>query len=468
MKETKRKNENSPKNYYNNLLDKTVKMMLVYIQATGSNVCIYDYSYKPLFLTETGKGIENSEQPHDKSLEKAVCPHCARFFSEAGNKIETFPCHGMHIDAIREANKKGGSYTYRCGMGFIFWTSPIYTEGIFSGALRGYGFIDPSYNKNDAGLMSNNTIPPEEFIESIESFPVADNEKVHSLAEMLLLCAEALSSGTEDYHEILRRRTEQQKIMSQLINELKTKHPEGTVKPGYPLDTERMLIAALRKGDSVQAKKLLNELLAILLFSNPGHFKYIQLRTTELVVLLSRVEVSPGKGGTLALETSSRSLKSVQEAKTIEELTDILHTIVERISAQISSFQGIPHAVALRKAESFIWENYTRKISLQEIADVAGLSAPYFSTIFKEEMGENLSKYLNRLRVERASRLLLETEMSLSDIASACCFEDQSWFSKIFKAYTGISPGKYRNQGGGMVKQISENNLSEDFLKTIK
>jgi AraC-like DNA-binding protein len=50
--------------------------------------------------------------------------------------------------------------------------------------------------------------------------------------------------------------------------------------------------------------------------------------------------------------------------------------------------------------------------------------------------------------VEKASRLLLETEMSLSEIAACCCFEDQSWFSKIFKAYTGISPGKYRNQGG--------------------
>jgi AraC-like DNA-binding protein len=87
-------------------------------------------------------------------------------------------------------------------------------------------------------------------------------------------------------------------------------------------------------------------------------------------------------------------------------------------------------------------------MSLHEIAKVAGLSAPYFSTIFKEEMGENLSKYINRLRVEKASKLLLETNLTLSEISGACCFEDQSWFSKIFKAFTGISPGKYRNQGG--------------------
>jgi AraC-like DNA-binding protein len=285
---------------------------------------------------------------------------------------------------------------------------------------------------------------------------------------MLLLCAEALSSGSEDYHEILRRRTEQQEIIAKYIEELKAENTEDSVKQGYPLDKERTLVATLRRGDSAGAKRLLNELLAALIFSNPGHFRYVQLRATELVVLLSRVEVSPGKGGNLALETNNRSLKRVQESRTIEELTDILHTIIERISALFSSFQGIPHAAALRRVESYILENYTRKISLQEIAAVAGLSAPYFSTVFKEEMGENFSKYINRLRVERASRLLLETEMSLGEIAGACCFEDQSWFSKIFKAYTGISPGKYRNQGGGTIQKISENNLSEDFLKTIK
>ena len=83
-------------------------------------------------------------------------------------------------------------------------------------------------------------------------------------------------------------------------------------------------------------------------------------------------------------------------------------------------------------------------------------------------MGENLSKYLNRLRVEKASRLLLETDMSLSEIAACCCFEDQSWFSKKFKAYTGISPGKYRNQGGGIIGNIGDNNLSEGFRKAVK
>jgi AraC-like DNA-binding protein/ligand-binding sensor protein len=456
MKENKA-NTNSAQNYSAELMGKAEKIMLDYNQATGSGICIYDSSCTPIF-----PDCENCGH------EKTICSHCVKFHSDR----EIFPCHDMHKNAILEANKKGGSHVYQCSMGFLFWTSPIYTEGCFSGALRGSGFlpenkktVDIFANANDTLVMCNNDISQEEFKERVNSFPKADGEKIQSLAEMMQICAESLSSGSEDYHEILRRRTEQQEAISKIIAELEKKYPKDAEKPGYPLEKEKALIATLRRGDSIEAKKILNELLAMLIFSYSDQFKYVQLRVTELVVLLSRVEVSPGKSGNLSMEANSQSLRQVQEAKTIEELTDILHTIVDRVSGIIASFRGIPHAAALRKAESFIMENYTRKISLKEIAAVAGLSAPYFSTIFKEEMGEKLSKYLNRLRVEKASRLLLETDMSLGEIAACCCFEDQSWFSKIFKAYTGISPGKYRNQGGGMIRNIDENNISQDLAE---
>jgi len=460
MKENKMKTE-ILQDYNENLMDKASRIMFDYNQATGSCTCIYDKTSKPKFINRCGV---------DCCPEKKICPYC-----KIGGNKDSFPCHEMHTNAIKEANKKGGCYIYQCNLGLLFWTSPIYTDGTFSGAIRGSGFlaenkktVDIFLNAKDTFVMCNSEIPNEEFKERVNSLPEADGEKVQSLAEMMQLCAESLSSGSEDYHETIRRRAMQQETITKLIEGLKQQHPANAEKLGYPLEKEKMLMSALRKGENSEAKKNLNELLAILFFTNPGQFKYVQLRVIELVVLISRVEISPAKSGNLSMEINSQNLKMVQEAKTIEELTDILHNIVDRVSGAISSFRGIPHAAALRKAENFIMENFTRKISLKEISAVAGLSPPYFSTIFKEEMGENLSKYLNRLRVEKASRFLLDTEMSLSEIAACCCFEDQSWFSKIFKAYTGISPGKYRNQGGGIVRNIGENNLSEGLRKTIK
>ena len=465
MRENKIKT-NERNDFIENFMEKAARIMSDYNQATGSCTCIYDRAFKPKFF---GKAITEC------SPENKICSYCNKFNSGTNNNHESSPCHDMHVNAIKEANKKGSFHIYQCCYGLLFWTSPIYTEGVFSGAIRGSGFytdnnkpVDIFSNANDNFVMCNSEIPNEELKERISSLPAADGDKVQSLAEMMQLCAESLSSGSEDYHEIIRRRAQQQETISKIIDELKQQYPVNAEKLGYPLEKEKVLLSTLRKGENTEAKRILNELLAILFFTNPGQFKYVQLRVIELVVLISRVEISPVKSGNLSMEINSQNLKLVQESKTIEELTDILHNIVDRVTGTISSFKGIPHAAALRKAENFIMENFTRKISLKEISNVAGLSPPYFSTIFKEEMGENLSKYLNRLRVEKASRLLLDTEMSLSEIASCCCFEDQSWFSKIFKAYTGISPGKYRNQGGGIIKNIGEKNLSEGLRKAMK
>ena len=405
------------------------KVVSVYVRATGSHVQIFDNNFRP--VGAVGK----------PDIEQSICQYC----TGAG-------CRDLHTKAIRESCSSGRPYTYQCELGMMFWVSPLFTEGKFSGALCGSGYLGGSVDNSVLAEKCNGTITPEEFEGHVDAFPSGDTKKIQSLAEMLQLCAESLSTGSGNYHEVLRVRSEQQASLSALVEELKTKYPQGSILPGYPLDKERQLLASLHRGEKKEAEKLLNELLAILVFSNPDNFRNIQLRALELAILLARAGVNSGSN--TAMENNARNLKQIQDAKTIEEITGTLHSIVENVAGQITSFQGIPHALAMRKAETFIRENLTRKISLREIARIAGLSAPYFSTIFKEEMGENLSRYINRLRVEKASRMLLETDVSLSDISTACCFQDQSWFSKIFKSFTGISPGKYRNQGNSLFSQL--------------
>jgi AraC-like DNA-binding protein/ligand-binding sensor protein len=427
-------------------------------------VCVLNEDYFPI--------PETFEEVIGK---KNTCLYCMKY--QCGlekplgiQDLSVNPCSKIHTSAIKKAYHFGGSYIYMCDLGFMFWTSPIFMNGRFAGALLGTGFlgIDSEETAEAMRVMSNGDIPNEELKEHLAAFPYGETERIKALAELCLICAESLSTGKEDYHETLKRRAQQQTIITEQIALLKNQYPVGGPMPGYPLDKERMLLAALRRGDNEMGRKILNELLGILFFSNPDHFSYIRFRAIELVVLLSRTAASPGNTESALLETNNLYLSKIQEVENIEELTDVLHSIIEKMAGQIFSFQGVRHASALRKAERFIHENYTRKISLREIADTSGLSAPYFSTIFKEEMGENLSTYLNRLRVEKAGRFLTETDMSLSEIAGSCGFEDQSWFSKIFKSFTGISPGRYRNQGGGTIAEISKSNISENYLDILE
>ncbi|MDR1029507.1 MAG: helix-turn-helix domain-containing protein [Treponema sp.] len=445
------------------ILLKAYKMLTVYAKATGTMISVHDHNYLPI-----------PELFEEIIGEKNICLYCGAYkMKHAIHKLQdlTFnPCNDMHINAFKEANRFGGSYIYMCELGFMFWTSPVYADDRFVGALLGSGLlgIDSQETSTQMYLMGNGEVPISVLQEKLSSFPRGDAEQIKALAELMLIFAKSLSVGSENYYETLKRRSAQQGTLSAKIKELKAQYPAGSPAPGYPLDKERMLLAALRRGDHETGRRILNELLAILLFSNPDHFKYIQFRAIELVVLLSRTNITPGNTEKVILETNNHYLKRIQHAQNIEELTDILHLVVEHLAGQIFSFQGIRHASALRKAERYIWEHYTHKISLQEIADVSGLSAPYFSTIFKEEMGENLSSYLNRLRVEKASRMLVETDLSLSEIAGACGFEDQSWFSKIFKTYIGVSPGKYRGQGGDRAQELSEDRFAVNYRRLTK
>jgi hypothetical protein len=197
---------------------------------------------------------------------------------------------------MKKANKQGGSCTYTCELGFVFWTSPVYLNGIFIGSLLGTGYIakDTAETSKMLNRYSRNEVSEEEFRIRLSEFPKADPEKIRALEVLLHICAESLSSGSEDYYEILRRRAGQQEKLSTRIEKLKAQYPAGTEMPGYPFDEEQTLLAALRRGENESARDLLNEILAVLVFTNKGDFRYIQFRAIELVVLLSRVDINPG------------------------------------------------------------------------------------------------------------------------------------------------------------------------------
>jgi AraC-like DNA-binding protein/ligand-binding sensor protein len=438
------------------------KLASEYADATGAMICVLDKEYLPI--------AEMSGEVYSKKNTCLICLKYKNGGSPGGPDMRNSHCQPLHINAIKESAGFGGSYIYMCELGFMFWTSPIYTGSEFTGALVGTGFL--GIDRAEAGeallALTGGGLSGQELEEHLKRFPRGEPEQIKSMAELLQICAENMSLGGEDFQELLKRRGEQQTSLAAEIQELKLKYPPGTRYPGYPLDKERMLLAAIRRGDNKTGRKILNAILASLLFSNPDQFQFIRFRALELVVLLSRTIIGPSNTEEVVLEVNDQNLKRIQETKNIEELTDELHVIIETMAEQIFSFKGIRHAAALKKAERYIWENYTGKIKLQEIAEVSGLSAPYFSTIFKEEMGENLSTYLNRLRVEKAGRLLIETGLSLSKISGSCGFEDQSWFSKIFKHYTGVSPGKYRDQGGGGKTEISEDNFSQNYRSFIE
>lgn len=92
----------------------------------------------------------------------------------------------------------------------------------------------------------------------------------------------------------------------------------------------------------------------------------------------------------------------------------------------------------------YLNDNLDRSIPLKELASVAFFSPFHFHRIFVAIMGETVNAFTNRLRNEKAARLLRFSRKPVSEIASECGFSSTSTFSRLFKQYFAVSPARYR------------------------
>ena len=93
---------------------------------------------------------------------------------------------------------------------------------------------------------------------------------------------------------------------------------------------------------------------------------------------------------------------------------------------------------------SFIADNYTRRITIDEAAAVCYYSASHFMKFFKDAMGTSFTSYLNNYRLRIAGQLLLSTGDSVLEISERTGFDNLSYFTRSFKRKYGVSPGQYR------------------------
>lgn len=101
----------------------------------------------------------------------------------------------------------------------------------------------------------------------------------------------------------------------------------------------------------------------------------------------------------------------------------------------------------LKDVMMFLRTNYTRKISLAEVAAIASMSIPSFNRFIRLRTGSTLVECVNNIRIAEASRLLIEnSSLTIADIASRCGFTNLSNFNRIFKHKKGIPPHQFREQ----------------------
>ncbi|WP_135557028.1 response regulator transcription factor [Paenibacillus cymbidii] len=104
----------------------------------------------------------------------------------------------------------------------------------------------------------------------------------------------------------------------------------------------------------------------------------------------------------------------------------------------------------IAEAKRYIDHFYEDKIRLEDVAGHLHLNPNYFSSLFNRETGYSFVDYLNELRIARATELLLRTDGKISDISVSVGFASFSYFNKVFKKITGVTPREYQEGKAAM------------------
>lgn len=116
------------------------------------------------------------------------------------------------------------------------------------------------------------------------------------------------------------------------------------------------------------------------------------------------------------------------------------NTIIEKIFLS-SSYSVEKLSYVLNYIEKDISKNY----SIEELSNIVHVHPNYFIKLFKAQLGSTPMQYINKLKLEKAKRLLESSSLNITEISEQTGFNDIFYFSKTFKGYTGFSPSEFRN-----------------------
>ncbi len=362
-----------------------------------------------------------------------------------------------HAERAFQAERIGVAQIFLCPSNLMHWIAPVRDATGVRGALVG-GPVRLA--EGDTGFQSDILEPLRHTSQVVasaqesglrelyERIPIVGAARVQALASSLSRVARDVSATATE--ERGSDRLQRESRINEYIQELKRyRHDEGMQAdiPTYPLEREQALLEAIGSGDDDRAQAILNELLSHVFFRLGADLERIKVRAREIVILLSRIVIARGADENRVFGYNYRALDEVDG---LEDINDVAHWMARIVRGFASTVLRVPasaeHTTLLRRVIAYVDEAYRGRVSLRAAAALGGVSTGYLSRVFSREMGETFSRYVRRVRVQRAQELLSGTTLAISDVADLCGFADQSHLTLAFRKETGETPALFRKR----------------------
>ncbi|CAH0120140.1 MULTISPECIES: response regulator [unclassified Paenibacillus] len=214
------------------------------------------------------------------------------------------------------------------------------------------------------------------------------------------------------------------------------------------------MMAALQRNDIRQAAQIVDEVLLMSCKADPAslHLFFEFCYNAVSAVrdkLIAENKLTPDTRYILNI-----SYKDISQITKAEEMSGFMKRLLFAISENPNADR--PKYSALVEAGiQYLHDHYDRNLSLEEICNRLAVSKNYFSYLFKRETGQNLWAYLTDVRLNKSKELLSATDLKSYEIAYMVGYDNPSYFSKLFKKSTGLTPNEFR------AAEAQRNNMQE-------
>lgn len=357
------------------------------------------------------------------------------------------PCRKNLSSAGQFASRLGEPYIFLCKAGLANIAISLIIDEVFSGYFVAgpiiMGELRSSIARNFNHLNDLNESQKAVAKMFAGKMRVFEPNQISQIALLFYNCIITSVSGANDYSALRTQYSEQNKVNMSIQN-YKKKH----MSVEYPYDLEKVLIDNVSSGQVASAKENLEKLLSTFSILEAGNLEGIKAKTLWLFAIIIRIASESDSNLNQIIDTDLDIINKLNDTESYNELVSVSVNLITLISKNMLSSIYSGRSQIIIKALQFINKNYQEKISLKDIETNLHVNASYFSTLFKQEMGVTFTDYLNSLKIEHACHLLTETNLSIIDVSLSTGFDDQSYFTKVFKKAKGMTPKAYRAAHG--------------------
>lgn len=157
-------------------------------------------------------------------------------------------------------------------------------------------------------------------------------------------------------------------------------------------------------------------------------------------------------------------IREIEGTNNISEMYNLVRSALRTLTRYVAAARIDGYTKHVRLATEYIEKNYAEEISLDLLAKLTDTSKFYLSSLIKKETGLSVIDIINRTRVEESKKMLMEPTINIPDISAKVGFTSSSYFSKVFKQHTSMTPREYSKTA---VQPPNEDAKSKDILRAL-